>query len=311
MSDRRVVVVIEQDEAVRALLRATLGEAGFEVHCAESGEAGIALVRAKEPDTVTLDVVLPDMDGYEVARRIREFSHTYLLILTAHSDLAATVMGFDAGADDYMVKPIRPRELRVRLDGMLRRPRQLRTEPRVLAGAMAAGVQEQDPVPAAPSGAGLPAAVGPAAGLGLAAGLGPGAGLGPDAGLGPAGSVVRDAVASRYEHKGLQIDSLTRGASIEGRPLELTRTEFDLLRILLERGPGHSQQGGVGLAPGGWRSRTWEAWTVAGPAPDASSKRMSVTCGGSSGTMPAHRGGSRPFAALATPWHRGTDRTQK
>lgn len=220
MNDRRVVVVIEQDEEVRALLRATLGGAGFEVHSAETGKAGIALVRAKEPDTVTLDVVLPDMDGYEVARRIREFSHTYLLVLTAHSDLAATVMGFDAGADDYMVKPIRPRELRVRLDGMLRRPRQLRTEPRVLAGAMAAGVQEQDPVLAAPSGAGLPA------GDGLAAGLG------------PAGSVVRGGVASRYEHKGLQIDSLTRGASVEGRPLELTRTEFDLLRILLERGAG-------------------------------------------------------------------------
>ena len=209
MNDRRVVVVIEQDEEVRALLRATLGGAGFEVHCAETGAAGIALVRAKEPDTVTLDVVLPDMDGYEVARRIREFSHTYLLILTAHSDLAATVMGFDAGADDYMVKPIRPRELRIRLDGMLRRPRQLQTEPRVLAGAAAAGMEERGAVLGAPPGAGLADV------------------------LGPLGSGVPDGVASRYEHKGLQIDSLTRGASIEGRSLELTRTEFDLLHILL------------------------------------------------------------------------------
>lgn len=214
MNDRRVVVVIEQDAEARALLRATLGEAGFEVHCAENGQAGIALVRAKEPDTVTLDVVLPDMDGYEVARRIREFSHTYLLILTAHSDLAATVKGFDAGADDYMVKPIRPRELRIRLDGMLRRPRQLQTEPRVLAGAAAVGMQERDGLLGAPPGAGLADV------------------------LGSVGSTVPDGAASRYEHKGLQIDKMTRGASIEGRSLELTRTEFDLLHILLERGTG-------------------------------------------------------------------------
>ena len=127
MNDRRVVVVIEQDEEVRALLRATLGDAGFEVHFAATGESGVELVRAKQPDTVTLDVVLPDMDGYEVARRIREFSHTYIIILTARSDLRATIKGFDAGADDYIVKPIRPRELRARVDGMLRRPRRLGT----------------------------------------------------------------------------------------------------------------------------------------------------------------------------------------
>jgi two-component system OmpR family response regulator len=195
MNDRRVVVVIEQDEEVRALLRQTLGDAGFEVHCAENGESGLELVRAKQPDTVTLDVVLPDMDGYEVARRIREFSHTYLLILSARSDIAATVMGFDAGADDYMVKPIRPRELRVRVDGMLRRPRRLVVVPPVLAEPAVTGALLARPVVVAPA-----------------------------------------AVAARYEHKGLQIDSATRAASIGGRTLELTRTEFDLLRILLERG---------------------------------------------------------------------------
>ena len=99
MNDRRVVVVIEQDEEVRALLRATLGDAGFEVHFADTGESGIELVRAKRPDTVTLDVVLPDMNGYEVARRIRELSHTYIIILSARSSLRATVRGFESGAD--------------------------------------------------------------------------------------------------------------------------------------------------------------------------------------------------------------------
>ena len=63
MNDRRVAVVIEQDQEVCALLCATLGEAGFEVHCSDNGEAGLALVRAMEPDTVTLNAVLPDVDG--------------------------------------------------------------------------------------------------------------------------------------------------------------------------------------------------------------------------------------------------------
>src|SRR5688500_5301784 len=125
MDERRVVVVIEPDTDACALLCATLSDAGFTVHCAVSGEAGIALVRAKQPDTVTLDTALPDIDGLEVARRIRRFSQAYLLILTTNSDLGATVQAFDAGADDYVVRPIRPRELRVRVDGMLRRPRQL------------------------------------------------------------------------------------------------------------------------------------------------------------------------------------------
>lgn len=195
MNDRRVVVVIEQNEEVRALLRATLGDAGFEVHFAASGESGIELVRAKQPDTVTLDVVLPDINGYEVARRIREFSHTYIIMLTARSSLRATIRGFDAGADDYIVKPIRPRELRARIDGMLRRPRRLVPVPPALAEPAVTGARLARPVVVAPV-----------------------------------------TVASSHEHKGLQIDSAARAASIGGRSLELTRTEFDLLRILLERG---------------------------------------------------------------------------
>lgn len=203
MNDRRVVVVIEQDEEVRALLRTTLGDAGFEVHVAATGESGVELVRAKQPDTVTLDVVLPDMSGYEVARRIREFSHTYIIILSARSSLRATIKGFDAGADDYLVKPIRPRELRARVDGMLRRPRQLRTA----APGRTAPVLTPPPVSAAAVAA--------------------------------KGAAVSTATArSIYEHKGLRIDRATRAASIGGRSLALTRTEFDLLRILLERGTG-------------------------------------------------------------------------
>ncbi|WP_314191532.1 response regulator transcription factor [uncultured Arthrobacter sp.] len=222
MNDRRIVVVIDRDEEARSLLRTTLQEAGFEVHCAATGESGVALVRAKQPDTVTLDLVLPDTDGYDVLRRIREFSHTYILIITARSDLRTTLRAFDAGADDYMVKPIRPRELRARVDGMLRRPRQLTVppivtprepplvSPRLRTAATATTVQAPDPVQ----------------------------GLAGVQGVASTGSAPARGYVRSYEHKGLELDCATRAATLGGRPLQLTRTEFDLLHILLQRGSG-------------------------------------------------------------------------
>ncbi|MFP3460160.1 response regulator transcription factor [Arthrobacter globiformis] len=233
MNDRRVVVVIDRDEEVRSLLRATLVEAGFEVHCAATGESGAALVRAKQPDTVTLDLALPDTDGYDVLRRIREFSHTYVLIVTARSDLRTTLRALDAGADDYMVKPIRPREFRARVDGMLRRPRQLTVPPIVtprepplvsprLRGSVRP-VRNLRPVKASALAQVPPAAHDLAAGRDLAAG--------PDL-------TAARGYENSYEHKGLELDCAARAATIGGRALQLTRTEFDLLRILLQRGSG-------------------------------------------------------------------------
>jgi DNA-binding response OmpR family regulator len=217
MNDRRVVVVIERDQEVRALLRATLGEAGFEVHCAADGESGVALVRAKEPDTVTLDLVLPDMSGFEVLRRIREFSHTYILVVTARNDLETTLRAFDAGADDYMVKPIRPRELRARADGMLRRPRKL-TLPQIVTPRepplVSPRLRSSRPVP-------RPQPVRESATVHK---------------LSAASAPTSPLVPKAYEHKGLAIDCAARAATLRGQALQLTRTEFDLLQILLERG---------------------------------------------------------------------------
>ncbi|MDP9694114.1 UNVERIFIED_ORG: DNA-binding response OmpR family regulator [Arthrobacter globiformis] len=225
MNDRRVVVVIDRDEEVRSLLRTTLGEAGFVVHCAATGEAGLALVRAKQPDTVTLDLVLPDVGGYEVLRRIREFSHTYILIITARSGLGATLEGFDAGADDYMVKPIRPRELRARVDGMLRRPRQL-TVPPIVTPRQAPLISPRLRASARAKNVPAPA---PAQGLAVAEGLAAVQGTPAAQGL---------AAAQAFEHNGLEINNATRAATLGGRALQLTRTEFDLLYILLQRGSG-------------------------------------------------------------------------
>ena len=73
---------------------------------------------------VTLDVGLPDIDGFEVLRRIRQFSDAYVVMLTARTDELDTLTAFHTGADDFLAKPFRPRELRARVGAMMRRPRQ-------------------------------------------------------------------------------------------------------------------------------------------------------------------------------------------
>lgn len=123
MEDTRVAVVVEDDEDIRALLAAVLEQAGFAVETAATGAAALDLVRANDPVVTTLDVGLPGMDGFETARRIREISSTYIVMLTARTEEIDALQGLEAGADDYVTKPFRPRELRARIDAMLRRPR--------------------------------------------------------------------------------------------------------------------------------------------------------------------------------------------
>jgi DNA-binding response OmpR family regulator len=117
----RVAVVIEDDEDIRNLLEAILGQAGFVCQTRDSGLDGIDAVREHQPILTTLDVSLPGIDGFEVARRIRDFSSTYIIMLSARDEEIDTLMGLDAGADDYLTKPFRPRELRARIEAMLRR----------------------------------------------------------------------------------------------------------------------------------------------------------------------------------------------
>src|SRR5258705_8113307 len=98
-----------------------LGEAGFAVTVSSHGIAGIAL-EAREPfDALVLDLMLPDIDGLEVCRRIRARSQTPILMLTARGDAMDRVVGLEIGADDYLPKPFEPRELLARLRAILRR----------------------------------------------------------------------------------------------------------------------------------------------------------------------------------------------
>lgn len=119
----RRAVVIEDDAEISRLLTAVLMQAGFVTFVAEDGLAGIELVRSHRPVLTTLDINLPGIDGFEVARRIRAFSSTYIIALSARQEEIDTLMGLDAGADDYLTKPFRPRELRARVEAMLRRSR--------------------------------------------------------------------------------------------------------------------------------------------------------------------------------------------
>lgn len=125
MDDMRTAVVIEDDADIRSLLSTVLEQGGFAVHSAGDGYSGLELVRAHDPLVTTLDVNMPGMDGFETAKRIRAVSSTYLVMLTARTEEIDALQGLEAGADDYIAKPFRPRELRARIDAMLRRPRTL------------------------------------------------------------------------------------------------------------------------------------------------------------------------------------------
>ncbi len=118
-------MVIEDDPDVRGLLTTVLGASGFDVTPSATGRDGLDAVRTVEPDVVTLDLQLPDLDGLEVCRMIRGFSDAYVIILTARAEEIDRLMGLETGADDYMTKPFSPRELRARVAALMRRPRRL------------------------------------------------------------------------------------------------------------------------------------------------------------------------------------------
>jgi DNA-binding response OmpR family regulator len=113
------VLLIEDDQAVRDGLRLALTRQGHSVQAADSGEAGLALLSSA--DVVVLDLMLPGMDGFEVCRRVRAVGELPIIMLTARSDDVDVVAGLEAGADDYIVKPVRPRVLEARIRAVLRR----------------------------------------------------------------------------------------------------------------------------------------------------------------------------------------------
>ncbi len=176
-------MIVEDDPEIADLLAVVLTQAGFRTFIAEDGLRGLDLIREHAPTLTTLDVNLPGIDGFEVVRRIREFSATYVIMLSARRDEIDTLTGLNLGADDYLAKPFRPRELRARVEAMIRRRE----------------IEFQSTAPAAPT--------------------------------------ADDAAADGdwLEHNGLRMHPEMRLVELDGHPVDLTRTEFDLLSAVMQR----------------------------------------------------------------------------
>jgi DNA-binding response OmpR family regulator len=115
------ILLIEDDRRLAEMVQNYLGEAGFRITIAPTGKAGIALLARDTFDALILDLMLPDMDGLDVCRNVRERHATPVLMLTARGDAMDRVIGLEMGADDYLPKPFEPRELLARLKAILRR----------------------------------------------------------------------------------------------------------------------------------------------------------------------------------------------
>ena len=117
----RTLVVVEDDANIADLLDAYLRDAGFRVLQAPSGERGLELINQHRPALVLLDIGLPDIDGFEVCRRVRSKSNVPVLFLTARDGEIDRILGLELGADDYVTKPFSPREIVARVKAILRR----------------------------------------------------------------------------------------------------------------------------------------------------------------------------------------------
>ncbi|MFE7772651.1 response regulator [Streptomyces sp. NPDC057445] len=115
------VLLVEDDPSVREGVELGLRRRGHEVRCAATGEAGLAALDGFVPDLVLLDLMLPGMNGVQVCRRIRESSQLPIIMLTARGDDFDVVVGLEAGADDYIVKPARTEVIEARIRAVLRR----------------------------------------------------------------------------------------------------------------------------------------------------------------------------------------------
>jgi len=115
------ILVVEDEDSISSFVAAYLRKDGFDVLATASGREALRLVRSTQPSLVVLDLMLPDLDGMEVCRRIRESGDLPILMLTARDDDLDKIAGLDAGADDYLTKPFNPRELVARVRAILRR----------------------------------------------------------------------------------------------------------------------------------------------------------------------------------------------
>lgn len=136
MSDGRRILVCDDEPQILRALRVILRDAGFEVITAASAEEALDTSAVHPLDAAIVDLVLPDGDGAEVTRSIREWSEMPILVLSAVGEEAEKIRALDAGADDYVTKPFGPGELVARLNAVLRRAGGDREEPRIVVDGL-------------------------------------------------------------------------------------------------------------------------------------------------------------------------------
>jgi len=117
----RKILVVDDEKNIVDIIAFNLHKEGYDAICAHDGEKGLELALSDNPDLILLDVMMPKIDGFEVCRRIREKSQTPIIMLTARASELDTVLGLELGADDYIQKPFKLRELMARIKANLRR----------------------------------------------------------------------------------------------------------------------------------------------------------------------------------------------
>ncbi|SEN41577.1 two-component system, OmpR family, response regulator ResD [Amphibacillus marinus] len=121
MEDKQSILIIEDEDRIRRLLTMYLERDGFKIDEANNGFDGLELAKEHDYQLIILDLMLPGIDGIEVCKGIREVKATPIIMLTAKGEEANRIEGFEAGADDYVVKPFSPREVVLRVKALLRR----------------------------------------------------------------------------------------------------------------------------------------------------------------------------------------------
>ena len=121
------VLIVDDEKLIVKGIKFSLEQDGYETDCAYDGEEALEMAKAKDYDIILLDLMLPKLDGYEVCQRIREFSKTPIIMLTAKGDDMDKILGLDYGADDYMTKPFNILEVKARIKAVMRRSRKEET----------------------------------------------------------------------------------------------------------------------------------------------------------------------------------------
>jgi DNA-binding response OmpR family regulator len=127
------IMVVDDERNIVELARLYLKNEGYDVVVAADGRTALQHIRSAPPDLVVLDIMLPELDGWEVCKQVRQFSKVPIIMLTARGDDVDKIVGLELGADDYMVKPFNPRELVARVKAVLRRAESQRPAGAVVA----------------------------------------------------------------------------------------------------------------------------------------------------------------------------------